>query len=280
MEHLPNIEDINLESVFAKLKIEFMSIPFMYKTPKNYFGSWRNQFFEFSIFNHISNNQSFDEGDNFCLIDSDCVISKSLDEMFKDIKQNKYLHYLLTYNEDHIINGLSRTGMKGIFEDLTGRRLDEPPNYYAGEFFASKIEFVKQVDREFQLVWPKLIERSEKKQAVLNEEAHVLSYIFHNLQMENSLGDGYVKRLWTDPTTLRNVEKGDENLSIWHLPAEKRIGFKKLFKKLSGRNFDISSFSSEEFNDLLKRNFSIPNLSTKQKIYYSVKRLAKKILKK
>ena len=64
----------------------------------------------------------------------------------------------------------------------------------------------------------------EKKENKLNEEAHFLSLIYHHLGYDNIYANPYIKRMWT---ALRhdNIAKGDENLTIWHLPAEKKYLF-------------------------------------------------------
>ena len=279
-EVLPIIDGINFRELFKKLNIEFHITPFNFQTPEGYYGNWRNQFYEFSIFEYISNSTFFINTDKFCLIDSDCIITNSLDRMFNQLDSNQFIHYLLDYSESHIINGISRKEMKSIFENLEQNPIDKIPAYYAGEFFATTILGVKQVYDTFKLLWPKLISLHEKKELILNEEAHVLSYIYFKLCQENNIANKFIKRLWTDPTTLRNVQKGDHHLSIWHLPAEKRHGFKELFVFLSKYHFSIKKCDSAKFLGQLESMFTVPKLTTKRKFYYFIKKIAKKIMQK
>lgn len=278
--NIPVIDSVDFKETFQKLKIEFHKVEFKYKTPLKYYGNWRNQFFEFSIFDYISNSDSFDLNDNFCLIDADCIITQSLDQLFNEIESKKFLHYLIQYEENYIINGLSRIQMKQVFENLSNIEITKTPNYYAGEFFASKIDGVKSVNNSFKVIWPKLLKFNLMGALVLNEEAHVLSYIYFENQCENSYGNNFIKRLWTDPTTMRNIELKDEFLPIWHLPAEKRTGFKSFFKLLRNHDFSLEKYSHNQLNNLTKRLFSIPNLSLTQKIYYEIKKTAKLLLRK
>lgn len=277
---LPAIENIDLNAVFKQLNIEFHSTPFKYQTPKGYYGNWRNQFYEFSIFEYIANNNSFKPEDNFCLTDSDCVITGSLDKLFSEIGKHELLSYRINYKEDHVINGLSRVDMKKAFENVDGGLIEKLPDYYAGEFYASSIKVVHEVNNIFQKVWPTLLQLHEKKELVLTEEAHVLSYIYYKLKLENDLGNAFIKRLWTDPTRYRNVIPEDRNLVIWHLPAHKRTGFNKLFNILSNKSFSTDAFTTSDLTRILSKIFTIPNLSFSNKIYYAVKKTAKVILRK
>lgn len=45
---------------------------------------------------------------------------------------------------------------------------------------------------------------------------------------DDSTADKYIKRLWTT-VKCDNVEPGDEKLSLWHLSAEKKYAFEKMF---------------------------------------------------
>jgi hypothetical protein len=279
-ENLPIIEGVHFDRVFKMLNIEFHKTAFKFQTPEGYYGQWRNQFYEFSIFDYIANSNQFDLEDNFCLIDSDCIITKPLDNLFMKVEKLSAINYHIAYPENHKINGLTRLDMKSVFERLENKYLDNIPKYYAGEFFAARIKDLKSVSNEFQNIWPKLLDFHSKSEPVLNEEAHVLSYIFFKLGLENEEGNIYIKRLWTDPTTMRNVEKEDEFLAIWHLPAEKRTGFNTFFGKLKGLQFSIQGYRDEQLNNYLKKTFSIPNLTIQKKAYFTMKKIAKIILRK
>ncbi|KAF2332511.1 hypothetical protein [Flavobacterium daemonense] len=277
---LPTINGINYTELFKKLNIEFHNAPFDFQTPKGYYKDWRNQFYEFSIFEFISNSSFFNDNDKFCLIDSDCIITRSLNNMFDELNSKEFIHYKLDYPESHLINGISRNDMKYIFENIENMTINKTPDYYAGEFFATNIFGVKKVCTEFNSLWPKLISFHLKNELVLNEEAHVLSYIYFKLKEENNIANNYIKRIWTDPTTYRNVNYNDQYFAIWHLPAEKRHGFKKLFNYLSQNSFSVSKNDSMQFVDKLKLIFTIPKLSLKLKAYYVMKKQLKEITKR
>ncbi len=279
-DKLPFIDGVDLSLIFKKLNIDFYSTPFEFQTPPGYYEGWKNQFYEFSIFKFISQNPNFDKNDNFCLIDSDCIINGNLDKMFDDINRNGSIEYKIEYSANQIINGNSRVDMKNIFSSLLNKEMDTVPYYYAGEYFGAKLSIIEEMMNEFEVLWPKLLSLHTQNLPRLHEEAHVLSYLYYKLNLENDIANIYIKRLWTDPTAYRNVQPEDANLLIWHLPAEKRNGFKKVFQLLTKINFNPEEINVEILQKKAAMIFSIPKISKFKNIYYFFKRLGKTMLKK
>jgi hypothetical protein len=111
---LPEVEGVNIKSLLEKLGVLIIHVEFNYKVPKGYFNSWTNQFFEFSILDHIAAN--FNNDDFFLMLDSDCIFLKKVDGLFELCKEKECLTYLLDAPTDEIINGISRLQMKEIYE--------------------------------------------------------------------------------------------------------------------------------------------------------------------
>jgi hypothetical protein len=275
---LPVIDGVDFKSLFKDLNVQFYSTAFEYITPPDYSRMWRNQFYEFSIFKFISNSADFSDDDNIVLIDSDCMITKRLDDLFADIKIHGSISYELDYNETVNINGNSRTGMKSIFSELSGKDVDKIPIYYAGEFFGATVKVVKEYSHLFQELWPKLLWLNEQGKPRLQEEAHVLSYLYFVTNNENDFANKYIKRLWTHSSSFRNVRPNDEHLHIWHPPTHKVVGFPKLFKFLKYRGFSITDISKDSYYVIIKKLFTIPDLTLKHKFYFLLTTIAKRSL--
>lgn len=275
---MPVLDGTDVSGVLEKLGVKFYVTPFEYVTPDGYFGKWRNQFYEFSIFKYISNHKDFNEEDRFLLLDSDCIITGDLSALFKSIEENKCITYVIDYNIHNKINGNSREDMKNIFSDLLDRDVTDYPAYHGGEIYASEIKVVKTLMEDFYIVWEQLLSRFHKGADKLNEEAHVLSYLFYKHNIAGGQANQFIKRLWTDPTTFRNIKPEDIHLLIWHLPAEKTKGFKKLFNWLQSKNFDKQNITKEMFQQRIQKVFPVPDIPFQQKPYYFVKSIAKKIV--
>lgn len=276
---LPPLNGISVKDVLKKLGVQFYVTPFEYITPPGYFGKWRNQFYEFSIFKFISNHADFSDDDLFMLVDSDCIITGDLLPLFQTLNKERCITYEINYDIHVKVNGNSRADMKLIFEDLLEKRIPDFPAYHGGEFYASAISVVKTLMKDFYIVWEKLLKRHSMGLEKLHEEAHVLSYLFYKNNIKGGSANKFIKRLWTDPTTYRNIEEEDANLLIWHLPAEKRKGLKKFFHWLKSINFDTDNnvINNSTFQKRIRKTFLIPLIPVTQKPYYAAKFLAKKI---
>lgn len=276
-EALPIVDGTDIKAILDKLNVAFYTTPFEFVTPEGYYNQWRNQFYEFSILKFISNHPDFNTDDRFLLLDSDCIITRDLNDLFTEISAKRCITYVIDYDVKHVINGNSRNDMKSIFEVLLNKRLDHIPQYHAGEIFGATIEFASVLVNDFLKIWQQLLTLNAAGLPKLNEEAHVLSFLFYKNDITGGDGNQYIKRLWTDPTTFRNIEKNDENLHIWHLPAEKRHGFKVLFEWLQKVDFTLRKDNSSQIKNRLQNIFLIPVIPLQRRPFFAGKYLYKKV---
>lgn len=259
---IPIIDGIEISEILKLLEVEIIYIPFTYKPPKNYWKTFQNQFYEFSILDYISNN-SLNKSDYYLILDSDCFFIKPVYDLFLDAKQN---NGFAAIHEDtdpnYLINGLSLLDMKQLFEDLLGLPIEITPQYYLGEFFLCNTENIKIISNDFQELWPILLKRHEDKKLKFNEEAHVLSFLYYKNGLTANNAKKYIKRIWTNPVFYRNVNANDVNLNIWHLPSEKRFGFEYLFNFLIKKRSDFAfGLDNDKYIKKVFIFFSVPNLT-------------------
>jgi len=277
---IPVVEGVDVKQLLQQLNVTFYVTPFEYVTPQGYYNKWRNQFYEFSIFKYISQHSDFSDSDNFLLLDSDCIVTTDLSSLFKEVTAEKCITYVIDYEVNHDINGNSRKSMQGVFSSLLNQKVEQIPQYHAGEFYATTIAVLKTLINDFYTVWKQLLALNEAGSDKLHEEAHTLSYLFYKNGFKGGQANKYIKRLWTDPTTFRNIEEGDENLAIWHLPAEKRHGFKDLFDWLHQKQFRLSSVSQKQLQQRLQNTFMIPSIPLQRRPFFAGKSLIKKMFAK
>ncbi|MDE2412424.1 MAG: hypothetical protein KGM18_11680, partial [Sphingomonadales bacterium] len=67
-------------------------------------------------------------------------------------------------------------------------------------------------------------------------EEHVFSIAFALIDEEVRDASHVIKRIWTSPIHS-TAQPGDENLPLWHLPAEKRYGLADLYRWLARQGF-------------------------------------------
>ncbi|WP_339728407.1 hypothetical protein [Maribacter stanieri] len=248
-KEVPTIDGLDLKLFFKENNIEVVLLDNKYPLPNNYFGKFRNQFFEFSIIDHMADRMN--EEDGFLLLDSDCVFSKSMDSAFEELASEKMaITYIVDHETDYMIHGVSGDDMKTIFSEL-GVSVNQNPFYSGGELLFAKGAFIKEVANDFPELFKNMLDRHKKGKIKFNEEAHVLSYYFYKHGAKLAGMDTYIKRVWTNRNYFRNVKSEDVNMNIWHLPNEKNTGIDKLFKMLVAGN-DFTLLPKDEYISLIK----------------------------
>jgi hypothetical protein len=254
------LDELDLRQMLVQLGVTIVPVNFDYKTPPGFYGAWRNQFFEFSIFEKMLE-LSKNADDLFLLTDSDCIITGDLAPVWEKARSG-CLTYDMGYPEEYSINGLSRLEMKTIYEQLLNKKLDQVPKYYGGEFFLANTASIKIIVDDFVELWPILLLRHKRGELKFNEEAHTLSYLFYKNGLQDQTANEFIKRLWTQPFIFRNVEQKDHDLLVWHLPHEKKYGILRLFKHLAPNVPHALSMQSDRFRRLLSRQLTIPRIPT------------------
>lgn len=77
---MPVIDGLQIGKYLQDLNVELITLPLTFQTPKGYFGRWRNQFYIFDILKFFEKNE-YKADDRLLVLDSDCLIRHSLDEM-------------------------------------------------------------------------------------------------------------------------------------------------------------------------------------------------------
>jgi len=228
--NLPIVDGFSMQSKLEGLGVEIHTVLPDGLPPIDFYQGWRNQFYIFDILRFISNT-TWENCENLLILDADCVWTQSGEPIWEQMKSFDWPTYVYNYPEDHLINGINRKDMQRLYEGYSNRKLVKVPNYSGGEIFASKLKLIPRIVAEFDILWKQLLKDHANRQPKFNEEAHALSYI-HFLLNEEGEGklNSAIKRMWTDGNVYRNIKPGDEKLPLWHLPAEKRLGFQKLFE--------------------------------------------------
>ena len=78
--------------------------------------------------------------------------------------------------------------------------------------------------------------------------------------------DGLMRRVWTSFIYEYNAAQTDLSLMLLHLPAEKRFGFRRLFKKIARGPSNILNLGENDYIVLVKNLFNVPNLSFENRV--------------
>lgn len=268
--NLPVVDGKPVSNILDELDVKVIHTDFKYKTPSNYFGSFQNQFYEFSILEYIAQNDQ-NLADNYLILDSDCIFIKPVQSLFDAAASQGFISFKDPVKPDYIINGLSRNNLKTLYQELLQTEINEIPDYHLGEFLLCNVKNIQKIYQDFLGLWPKLLERNEKGLMKFNEEAHTLSFLYFKNGFRASTDASFMRRIWTNPVFYRDVQPSDTKLIIWHLPSEKIFGIYTLyhlfFNEFGNYGFDISN---QAFITLVQKAVSVPKLSFRMKAKYYI----------
>jgi hypothetical protein len=261
VENLPTVDGVNFKEFFEENGIQVIRQELTRKTPKDWYGAWRNQFYVFDVLENLKN----EEG-NFLILDSDCVITRSLQSLYEDIASNGIVTLPIDYSDDRGINGCSINQMRSIYRGFFGGEFPQTLGYMGGEMIAIASSHMKELLKIAEAIWEKNYALYESGTTKLNEEAHILSLCYYCMNSQNEIGRKYIRRIWT-ALNFDNVVESDVNLPIWHLPAEKKFGFRELFRKMKANQ----TIDSEQLLTYANKTMKIQSSRIVRKINWYIR---------
>ena len=239
-----DVGGVNICRFFDDNNVRVQRLELTNRTPKDWYGAWRNQFFLYDILRYLQ-----DVDVNFLILDSDCFITKDLSRVFKEIEEKKIVSFKgKGHGLDYPVNGISTAQMRMLYQEFFGEASEL--EYKGGEWIAVNSSMVPRIINEYKKLWKLNYQKYLSQEVKLNEEAHFLSMIYVRLGHQESAGDQYIKRMWT-AVRYDNVVASDVEFPIWHLPAEKKYGFKKMFFYFK------TEPTQEQYLDRLKKTIGV-----------------------
>ena len=273
--------------IFQKLNIEIRIIEFSYAHLAKQ-DLWKNQFFVLDIIQHLA--LKSDSNELVILLDSDVIWLKShsSSNIWDVIKRDGHALLEIEYAVDEIVNLSDRQKMTELYEYLEQKANCEPLKYYGGElvaFSGYKLKKLSVVIKETSMK----IESLENQKLTfdgkaLTEEAFFLSYCYKVLGIEFQNAQNNIKRIWTMFAKPRNSSRDDLQLHLWHLPAEKNYGIRRLYNKFLRNDLlldDLSKLCADPVK--LGIMLGVPSnsgLKIARDLSFAMKRRADKLLKK
>jgi len=238
--------------VFRRLAVTF-------RLPSGSVRHWGNQFYVLDVIRDFAANGN---GNTLVLADSDCIWRGPADGISAALDRHECLLYTLAPNDQkgyeagRLMNGMSLARMAEIARAEFGVGPDRRVQYHGGEFFAATRSFCRAIQPKVDVLWQRAQAEAMLPDAI-KEEAHFLSILAEGMAITPGTGNAFVRRIWTNFEDL-NVVRSDELLTLWHLPAEKRFGFRRLWQRLQTSRSDWQAFTPREINRLTARYMGVP----------------------
>ena len=224
----PDVDGVDMGAFFKENNVDVIRTELTGKTPADWFFQFRNQFYVYDIIEKLKSIPG-----NHLILDSDCLFTKDISDLFSEIEKDGAVAYPVRHAADYPINGISHNGMRRLYKEFYGSEMLEL-EYLGGELISFRSDIAADIMREYRTLWSLNYKLYEENKEKLNEEAHFWSFIYYKLGFRKLTGVNYTRRIWT-AAQLDDMTARDAELSIMHLPAEKRYAFKTMFKKFVRR---------------------------------------------
>jgi hypothetical protein len=273
VKDIPIVDGFNFSSFFQEKGVEVVRLPITYRLPANSVSSWGNQFYILDIIKHFANS----DGRRLVVLDSDCVWSRPADGLIASIDRFGALTYSLDHGPTEPINGSSRVEMAAAVRAMSDNVVvNEPPQYFGGEIYAADRAASASMARQIDRLWRLTIERAFQT-GFIKEEAHFLSVLYTLDRYKPGTANDFIKRMWTT-FKYNNLIDNDVNIPIWHVPAEKKFGIRRIFSDLSHDSCLMDRKSSVEYYSYLSRRLGIPSRGPAKFISDVSAKLAERLL--
>ena len=228
---VPTVDGHDVGALLDRLGVEVARLDYTFQPPAGYYPAWRNQFYVFDVVRWLAGRLG--DGDVGMVLDSDCVWARPAGRMAAATRRHGALTYDLGLPEGGAQNGLTLAEMGALYADLApalGGAAPEPePPYLGGELVAATGAVLRQIDELAADLWPEMLRRHREGLPTFNEEAHALSYLYHRLAVPYGTANPYLRRIWTTLTHGDDARAPDLDLTVWHVPGEKRYGLRRVF---------------------------------------------------
>lgn len=243
----PVVDGIDMGDAFARMGAETVRLP-LYRRIKGA-KQWGNVFYFLDILHHLPADA------RLALFDNDVVLVGPVAPLVHRIGQAGIAGYAVNTQSWENVNGMTMAHGARLAEVLGGAAQSGAIVHLGGEFFGLDLARMPQALPVFDALWDKVVNGIDGMDAIRTEE-HFWSVAAAAQGWQVDIANDQVKRMWT-ARNYRTVAPGDEALSVWHLPAEKRYGFVDLFRWIAGRGFD-PDIDPAAFHAAAARCFGIP----------------------
>jgi hypothetical protein len=180
------------------------------------------------------------------LLDSDCIARRRMPGMIETLRDTASVYaYEPGYPVTMVANGQSRASLTLALSYRLGRMIERPIPLYGGEFFALSAAVLPVLASRIEAFWCWMKSEGVKTFGSDLTEEHVMSVVLGEPGIRIHGADTLVKRIWT-AANFSTIDGNEDDISIWHLPSEKKKGFVALYRAWCERggfaNLDDNEF--------------------------------------
>lgn len=242
-----------------RLGVREVTLPLTHRLPAEAASRWGNVFYELDILAHFA---AHDSAASLLLADSDCIWRRPFAPFEARLRAAGCLLYALqprdqkNYQGDVLINGMSRRRMAELSASLFGRAPAGEMPYQGGEFSAFTRAWAVAAQPLAQRLWQQAGAEATAPDGIRTEE-HVWTILAAAMAVKPGGANDIIRRIWTN-FDAANARSEDLDLTLWHLPAEKKFGFRRMWQAIEAAGTPPESLSAEVLNEMTRRFMGVP----------------------
>ncbi|WP_412068479.1 hypothetical protein [Rubrivirga sp. IMCC43871] len=260
---VPAVDGQPMAPFLDRLGVEIVRLDYSFQPPEGYYGAWRNQFYVFDAIRDLAE-RTPDDGVAM-LLDSDCVWARSPDRMAAMTQRHGTLTYDLGRPEGIAENGLTLEDLGALHTELApdfgADTPDTSPPYIGGELVAATGHALRRADGLLDALWAEMLRRHQAGLPTYNEEAHALGFVYHVLGAPYGTANPYLRRIWTTLLSGDDSRAPDLDLTVWHVPGEKRYGLRRLFVEVLRPDGPFWTLDGDAWRTWAGRQLGLPGRS-------------------
>jgi len=215
---------------FEEIGVHIRYTPFAHLPPEGFARTFMGSLYLLDVLESSNSDYlAIVDPDVFCVGPLESVISASAPPQALNIPSPRGVE----------INGLSPREADEIHLALGEQRVVD--FHYGGEFYGVPSSMKDHIQSRVDRAWSVTLDRWSRGRSYFTTEEHVLNFALADLPVAPA--ENFIRRIWT-AHSYRTVSGRENDLLLWHLPAEKDRGFRRLYT--AATNADSWFWNSEQ----------------------------------
>jgi hypothetical protein len=252
-------DGIDLMAKIKDLGVEVKFHPFQhFNPPKGYSNTFKNAFYKMDVIKELGK-----ETGNFILLDSDCVWIKPVSTLNQMMDWDKEILLYDTFTSSDpskrptnlTKDNLLKADVGKVFKQIDENYPIAEPHVFGGEVIGGNAQNLKIVGEELAKSFNHILTKYHSEaelprfpngKNIFSGMEYWTSMIYNQMPLPYRDARQYIRRIWT-AFKVSSVKKTDFDLTIWHMPAEKKQGFPNLFQQSINPKSKFWTLSLDKF---------------------------------
>ncbi len=263
-QEISSVAPAKVVELLASLEVTPIRLDLNRRLPRGSVSKWGSVFYELDIVKWQGQNGICDD---LVITDSDCVWRSTFDPFKQRLADSGCLIYTLeaadqkNYEGNALINGMSVQKMREVLFEVFEKQVSVV-RHNGGEFLAITREFCAQNSSNIDWLWSFAVANAWEDDSIKTEE-HFWNIIAKLNDIPEFSANDIVRRMWTNFED-RNITAEDLKLPMWHLPSEKKYGFRRMWDWWISSKRSWTDITPSELNTALEHFMGVPKRGPKK----------------